>query len=111
MEETTNTPPHIGQLLRKYVNEKRIHQRAWARHQGVQPHFISRYLRRPEMKISTLFTISLILKNNFLREIADMLPPEIPSRTDRLLQENENLKKENERLRTELELLKDILKR
>jgi hypothetical protein len=111
MEEQPLMPPHVGQFLRKYVNEKRVHQRSWAKQQGVKPHFISRYLRRPEMKISTLFTISLILKNNFLREIADMLPPEISSRTDRQKEEFENLKKENERLRTEIELLKEILKR
>jgi hypothetical protein len=104
-------PPHIGQLLRNYLKTRAVSQVEWAKKQGVKPHFISRYLSRPEMKISTLYTISLILNNNFIREIADMLPADMPSRTDRLTAEIENLKKENERLKSDIALLKEILKK
>jgi len=110
MAEITKAP-HIGQLLRSYIKGRAITQAEWAKKQGVKPHFISRYLARPEIKISTLFTISLILNNNFFREIAEMLPAEMPSRNNKFIAEMENLKKENERLKSEVELLKDLLKR
>ena len=101
-------PPHIGQFLRKYVKEKRIYQAAWGRRQGVTAVTIARYFKRETMKISTLFTISQVLKYNFFREIADMLPPEFPSRTEHpLVVENEKLKKEIERLQLQVEVWKE----
>ena len=91
--------PHIGQFLRKYVKEKRIYQAAWGRRQGVTAVTIARYFKRETMKITTLFTISQVLKYNFIREIADQLPAELPPHAENpLAAENEKLKKEIERL-------------
>jgi transcriptional regulator with XRE-family HTH domain len=70
--------PHIGQMLRGYVKQKRISQSGWARKQGVGPKTIARYLKQPAMRIDTLFNISQMLNYNFLQDIAAELPAELP---------------------------------
>ena len=101
---------HIGQRLRKYVTEHRIFQAAWSRKQGVNPVTIARYFKRATMRISTLFTISQVLKYNFIREIADKLPSEFPPHAANPLQsENDALKKEVEMLKREIEILKEVI--
>jgi len=100
---------HIGQRLRKYVTEKRIFQAGWSREQGVNPVTIARYFKKPTMRVSTLFTISQVLKYNFIREIADQLPEEFPPhKPNPLQQENDALKKEIETLKIKMEVLEKV---
>lgn len=74
--------PHIGNMLRAYVKKKRIFQSGWAREQGIQPKNVLAYLKRPNMRIDTLFTICQVLNYNFFKEIAAMLPSELPPATE-----------------------------
>jgi hypothetical protein len=70
--------PHTGDMLRDYVQRHRIFQSGWARQQGVDPTTIARFLKQPSLQVDTLFAICQVLKHNFLREIADLLPPDMP---------------------------------
>jgi DNA-binding Xre family transcriptional regulator len=70
-----NTTPHIGNMLMDYVKRKRIYQSGWARQQGVTKQTIAKYLKNSSMRIDTMLRICETLNHNFLREIADMLPP------------------------------------
>ena len=72
------TPPNIGQILKEYVDRNRLFQSGWARQAGITAKTVATYLKNPDMRISTLFTISQTLNHNFLREVADMLPPSMP---------------------------------
>ena len=108
MAKEFKKPEHIGQRLKKYVKEKRLFQSAWARDQGVNQVTIARYFKRETMRITTLFTISQVLKYNFIREIADQLPAELPPHAENpLAAENEKLKKEIERLQLQVEVWKE----
>lgn len=69
--------PHIGNMLRQFITKHRFYQSSWAREAGVTPKTVAKYLKNPSMRIDTLFTISQTLKHNFIREIADMLPPDL----------------------------------
>lgn len=69
--------PHIGNILKQYVAKHRLFQSAWARNAGITPKTVAGYLKHPTMRIDTLFTISQTLKHNFIREVADMLPPDL----------------------------------
>lgn len=70
--------PHIGNMIRKHVKEKRLFQSGWARQQGVTPKTIASYLKNPAMRTDTLFTICQVLNQNFFRQIADSLPANLP---------------------------------
>ena len=110
MPQKLNKSPEIGPRLKKYVKEKRIYQSGWARQQGISPRDVARYLKRPDMKISTLFTICQVLSYNFLREIADQLPAEFPTHTTNPLQQRvSDLEEENKMLKQQVALLKEVL--
>jgi hypothetical protein len=101
--------PHVGQSLRAHVKAKRIYQAPWARLQGVNASTVNSYFKKPTMQLSTLFTICQVLKYNFIRDIADELPPDFPSKKPEALQVRIcELEKENERLRIEIEVLKEV---
>jgi len=109
MENNYLQSPHIGEMLKKFTEEKRTHKAAWARHQQVYKSTIMRYFKKPSMQVTTLFTISQVLKYNFLRAIADALPPEYPPFDNATYTENAALKKEIEKLKDENALLKEML--
>ena len=98
--------PHVGELLREYVNAKRIFQAPWSRIQGVHATTVNSYFKKPTMQVGTVFTICQVLKYNFIRDIADELAAEYPSKTPpALTQRISELEKENERLKIEIEVL------
>jgi hypothetical protein len=104
--------PHIGDLLKKFTTDRRTYKSAWARHQKVYHSTVMRYFKKQSMQVSTLFTISQVLKFNFIRQVADALPAEYPPFGSNPLQlENEAMKKEIEDLKKENALLKELLLR
>jgi hypothetical protein len=76
--QQNKTAPHIGQMLRAYTRSHKISHSAWQQVSGKSYNSIINYQKQPTMRIDTLFTICQTLKHNFLREIADMLPPDMP---------------------------------
>lgn len=72
--EFLKQPPHIGNMLRKYIKTNRLAQSAWARRQGVHYTNVVRYLKQSTMQVDTLFAICYALKYNFFKEIAAALP-------------------------------------
>ena len=62
------------------------------------------------MLFRSLFTISQVLKYNFIRPIADALPPEYPPHALNPLQaENDALKKQVDDLKKEVEILRGLM--
>lgn len=102
--------PHTGSMLRKFIKTNRYSQAAWAHRQGVKPLAIARYLKRPTMRIDTLFAVCHALNYNFFKQIADALPAEMPPATQH---ENEQqlqtLKQENEQLKLQVATLEKAL--
>jgi hypothetical protein len=102
--------PHIGELLKKHCKEKRIYKAAWARHQQIENKTVHGYFKKKTIQVSTLFTISQVLKYNFIRLVADALPPEYPPHAENPLQaELDALKKENAELKKEIEVLRGVI--
>ncbi|MEP7169858.1 MAG: hypothetical protein ABI855_10860 [Bacteroidota bacterium] len=102
--------PHVGEMLRKYVKEKRIFQSAWAREQQIKPKTVISYFKRSTMQTETLFTICQVLNYNFIRQVADRLPANMPPyAANPLEQENAALKKEIEMLKHEVEILNRVV--
>jgi len=109
MEINITALPHTGEILRKYVKEKRIYQAAWARAQKVRASTVNSYFKKPTMQLETLFAICQVLNYNFIRDVADALPPELPSKTSTAQQLRiGELEKEIERLQIENALLKEL---
>jgi cell shape-determining protein MreC len=65
-------------MLRQYVDDNRLSQAAWARRANVNISTITQYLKQPTMRVDTLMAVSEQLEYNFLRDIANTLPPQLP---------------------------------
>jgi hypothetical protein len=104
--------PHMGQILKKYCQEKRIYKAAWSRHQGVRKETITSYFKKPTMQIATLFTICQVLNYNFFRAIANALPVDMPpAEANPMQQELDNAHKEIEKLKLKIEVLEEMMDR
>lgn len=101
--------PHIGTFLYDYVKQKRIRQTGWAAKQNISPRNISKFLKNPDMRCSTLFKICQALNYNFMYDIAAMLPPDMPCKNTPKDDEIAALKKENETLKMQVDLLKEVI--
>lgn len=106
----TFTDPHIGLLLRKYVDDNHISQVAWAHAQQTSPKVVHQYFKKPGMQTITLFNICRALKYNFFADLAAMLPPEFGSAVTASQEKIAALEKENEMLRGQVELLKEVVR-
>lgn len=102
--------PDIGKLLRAYVKKHRIYQSGWARKKGISPKSVARYLKQPGMMVDTLFAICQTLNYNFLKEIAALLPPDMPPLTDNPLQTRiTELEKDKHDLEMQVKTLKEAI--
>lgn len=62
------------------------------------------------MRVGTLFTICQTLHYNFLRDIADLLPPDMPPQKTHALQARiDELENENEHLKVQIATLEKAL--
>ncbi len=103
-------PPHVGEMLRKYVKDHRLYQSGWARMQGMKPSTIAGFFKKPVLPLGTLYDVCQILKYNFIREIADTLPAEFgPHASNELTTRVQELEKENEKLKNDIALLKEVI--
>ena len=108
MAKTFTAAPHTGTMLRKFLDEKRLFQTAWARDQGVNTNTVAKYFKKTTMQVATLFTICQVLKYNFIREIADRLPQEFPPHKPNPLQQRvSELEEENKMLKLRIEIWKE----
>ena len=109
MKKEIKKPYHIGNRLKKYVTDNRLSRANWARAQGIIPRQVFEYFKNENMRVSTLFTICGVLQYNFIREIADQLPADLPPHTINPLQQRvDELEKENEKLREQVALLREV---
>jgi hypothetical protein len=93
-------------MLRQYVDDNRLSQAAWARRASVNSTTIAQYLKQPNMRVDTLLAVCEQLEYNFLRDIANTLPPNLPplAPIDQSI-ELAALKAENEKLKIEIAAL------
>ena len=104
---------HTGNLLRNYFTVKRIAQSAAARNIGITAKTLATYFKRKTMRIDTMLHLSHALNYNFLKEIANSLPNEMPphntnplqTRVTELEQQNHDLAMQVKTLEKALELV------
>ncbi|MFC4230671.1 helix-turn-helix domain-containing protein [Parasediminibacterium paludis] len=93
-------------MLRQYIDDNRLSLAAWARRANVNITTVTQYLKQPTMRVDTLMAVCEQLEYNFLRNIANTLPPELPPQAP-IDQSTElaALKAENEKLKVEIAAL------
>jgi len=108
MENKVNL--NIGDLLKKHIKAKRISQSALSRKMDLNERTIHRYQKHKTMRVDTLLNICQALNYNFLRDIAAMLPPEMPPHNIHPLQTRvDELEQQNLELQLQVKTLKEAL--
>lgn len=70
------TAPSTGRLLNDYFKKKRIRKSALSRSLNRHISSLRNFLANDSIQTNALWDISMALKHNFFRDIADKLPPE-----------------------------------
>ena len=101
---------HIGEMLKKHIRKHRYFQSALARDLGISEKSVWQYKNRKTMRVDTLLKICQALNYNFLRDIASMLPPEMPPHNIHPLQTRvAELEQQNLELQLQVKTLKEAL--
>ena len=102
---TTAKMPHIGNLLKKYVEKSPFSQSEVAKQMGITSAALIHYYQRESIQIHALWRASLVLEHNFFLDIGLSLPLEFYS------EKESQLKDENMYLKTKLEVYKEVMGR
>ena len=104
---------HIGEIIHRYFEDKRIRRAALARLMAIQLKSLMIYEKKESIQTSRLLELCTHLQHNFFMDIATQLPPNYTTATDVFAQKKDtiaSLEKEIEKLKIENDLLKKICK-
>ncbi len=75
LRKSSNPYPHIGQLVKKVIEDKKLSQAEVARRMAVSPNSLTNYLRQPSLQFGILWNLGIALEYDFLTELTDYYPP------------------------------------
>jgi hypothetical protein len=104
--------PDVGKMLREYVRVHRIRQSGLSRVMSIRQNTLWKYWKRPSLQLSVLWQMSLALKYNFIADLADKLPADLPRANTPGVNERATiaeLEKKLEDVTRERDLLKEII--
>lgn len=112
-KSTVKVPVHIGELVKEYLESKRIFKSALARKIDKRDTDILRYQKSVSLKTEILFLLSDALEHNFFADIAALLPNHYSTSVPRDTSKDEiieNLTKQIAVLKGREEVLLEALK-
>lgn len=89
MEKTEYQLPHLGEMVKNVMQEKRISQAEVARKLGVGSSTVAHYLRQPSLHFGTLWKLCIALQHDFLAEFQRLYPATMPSNEQQKIKELE----------------------
>ena len=105
-----NTLPHMGELIKKRIIEKKISFSEVARRMKVSQPTISNYFHQSSLQTKVLFNISIAIEHNLFADIMQYLPQNIQNANnttfhDTIIQKQEQI----DELSKEINIYKQIL--
>ena len=114
-KERTTPPPHIGNMLKTLMRNKRLRRAALARNLKKSYSTVYEYQNSETMRTHTLWQLCITLKHNFFADLAAQLPPDFttnaPDPTLPLQERIAALEEENKLLTTKVETLMAVMGR
>lgn len=95
------TMPHLGNLINKFMLEKRISRAEAARLMGVTSPEMTKYLYRPSLQFHVLWKFCMALEHDFLADLQAKYPANFPRFVDPQVSE----------LQKEIEIFERLLKK
>lgn len=94
MEKIEYVHPHLGEMVMKVMQEKRISQAEVARKIGVGQSTVAHYLRQPSLQFGTLWKFCIALQYDFLADFQKLYPNTMPPKDTTEQQKIKELEKE-----------------
>ncbi|UPQ74863.1 MULTISPECIES: helix-turn-helix domain-containing protein [Chryseobacterium] len=82
LQKSQHPHPHIGQLIKRVMREKKITQAEVARRMALTPSSIAKYFRQPSLQFGILWNLSMAIGYDFLTALTDYYPPSLPLNED-----------------------------
>lgn len=102
--------PNIDQMLNNYIKTNRKYKSGVANWMGTNRSAVNKYIERADIKASTLWRLSHVLKHNFFAEVGTQLPPEFSAVAENPLQAGiAELEKQKSDLETKVQTLKEAI--
>ena len=79
---STDSHPHLGNLIRAYMTNNRITKAEAARKLGVTPTEVVQYLKRPSLQFHVLWNFCVALQYDFMTDLQLKFPDQFPRYTD-----------------------------
>ena len=112
MNTDENKQPHVGEILKNYIDTHRVYKSSLARKLGIADNTILRYQKSNTLKASVLWDLSCALKHNFIMQLGEQLGIAYETKAEKeLKQQLQQLQQNNHDLKKENELLKELFKR
>ena len=104
-----NTEPHIGAIIKKYIDTHGIYKSALARKIKKNDSEILRYQKSVSLKTEVLLALCHAMKHNFFTDIAALLPADYSTDVPKDTTDQEQIAQLKEQIKT-LESERNILK-
>lgn len=77
LQKSKHPHPHIGQLVKRVMWEKKITQAEVARRMTISPSSLAKYFRQPSLQFGILWNLGIAIGYDFLTELTDYYPPSL----------------------------------
>jgi len=109
-EKVKNPHPHIGMLVKRIMEEKKISQAELARRMQLTPTSIVNYFKQSSLQFGILWNIGIALEHDFLTELTNYYPADITFNSNsKLVEELNNKTNQIKDLEKEIEIYKKAL--
>ncbi|WP_346983828.1 helix-turn-helix transcriptional regulator [Chryseobacterium sp. POE27] len=77
LRKSSHPHPHIGQLVKKVMRDKKLSQAEVARRMTISPSSLANYFKQPSLQFGILWNLGIAMEYDFLTEITDYYPQDL----------------------------------
>lgn len=75
LRKSNHPHPHIGQLVKNVMRDKKLSQAEVARRMTISPSSLTNYFKQPSLQFGILWNLGIAMEYDFLTELSDYYPP------------------------------------
>lgn len=77
LRKSSHPHPHIGQLVKRVMRDKKLSQAEVARRMTISPSSLANYFKQPSLQFGILWNLGIAMEYDFLTELTDYYPAEL----------------------------------
>lgn len=77
LRKSNHPHPHIGQLVKRVMRDKKLSQAEVARRMTISPSSLANYFKQPSLQFGILWNLSIAIGHDFLTGLTDDYPQDL----------------------------------